>query len=32
VWDDALSRIAVDNWTPEQIAAEMEKKVKEAFE
>jgi multiple sugar transport system substrate-binding protein len=32
MWDDALSRIAVDNWTPEQIAAEMEKKVKEAFE
>ena len=32
LFDDALSRIAVDGWSPEQVADEMEKKVKEAIE
>ncbi len=32
VWDDALSRIAVDKWTPEQTVKEIEDKVKSAFE
>ena len=30
-YDDILSRIAVDNWSVDQIVAEMEKKAKEAL-
>lgn len=30
--DDALSRIAVDGWTPQQVAKELEQKIKDALE
>jgi multiple sugar transport system substrate-binding protein len=32
IYDDALARIAIDNWNSDQIAAEMEKRFKEALE
>jgi len=32
VMDDALSRIAVDGWTPQQVVKELEQKIKSALE
>jgi len=31
LFDDALSRIAIDGWSPERVAAEMAKKTEEAI-